>query len=216
MLVVRKDDFSKTQWFELPAQWVFHFGNAWEDSNGVIRFDGARSDTPEAMTTSFREIMRGRLLPSPPSVHHQYQIDTKHGSAREMPLLAMGIESEFPCINPNLSTQRNRFLYFLSSDKKDPAPHPSLTSVSAFDLEGGKLTSFRYPNTKIPEEHIFVPKPGARSEAEGWLVGTTLDYVNERTELNLFDAQAVDAGPIASATLPYALPLGLHGKFLAS
>lgn len=216
ILVVRKDDFTKTQWFELPAQWVFHFGNAWEDSKGVIRFDGARSDTPEAMTSSFREIMRGRMTPSPPSVHHQYQLDTRNGTAREMPMLAMGIDSEFPCIHPGLSTQRNRFLYFLSSKATDPAPHPSLTSVSRFDLEQGKLTSYRYPNTKIPEEHLFIPKPGGRSEAEGWLIGTALDYVNEQTELNLFDAQAIDAGPIATAVLPYALPLGLHGKFLAT
>lgn len=214
ILVVRKDDFSKTRWFELPAQWVFHFGNAWEDNAGVIRFDGARSETPEVMTDTFREVMRGRVASNPPSAHHQYQLDTKKGVAREMPMLAMGIDSEFPCINPDFSTQRNQFLYFLSAKATEPAPYPSLTSVSRFDIEKGKLTSYRYPNTKIPEEHIFVPKPNARSEGQGWLIGTALDYVNEKTELNLFDAEAVDAGPIATAVLPYALPLGLHGKFV--
>jgi len=42
VLVVDKDDFSSYQWFELPAQWVFHFGNAWKDKAGVIRFDAGR------------------------------------------------------------------------------------------------------------------------------------------------------------------------------
>jgi all-trans-8'-apo-beta-carotenal 15,15'-oxygenase len=30
----------------------------------------------------------------------------------------------------------------------------------------------------------------------------------------VFDAGAVDAGPVASVTLPYGLPLGLHGQFV--
>ena len=63
VLVVDKDDFSSYQWFELPAQWVFHFGNAWEDTAGVIRFDAGRYDDPSIMTANFREVMRGNILP---------------------------------------------------------------------------------------------------------------------------------------------------------
>jgi len=39
--------------------------------------------------------------------------------------------------------------------------------------------------------------------------------VERQTTLAVFDAAAVDAGPIARARLPYGLPLGLHGNFVA-
>ncbi|MCZ6644535.1 MAG: carotenoid oxygenase family protein [Gammaproteobacteria bacterium] len=67
----------------------------------------------------------------------------------------------------------------------------------------------------IPEEHLFVPRPGSEPETQGWVIGTALNYAEARTELNVFDVEALDAGPIATAKLPYALPIGLHGKFSA-
>lgn len=43
----------------------------------------------------------------------------------------------------------------------------------------------------------------------GWLVGTVLDDARLRLSLSVLDARRVDAGPLAIAWLPYALPLGL-------
>jgi carotenoid cleavage dioxygenase len=61
------------------------------------------------------------------------------------------------------------------------------------------------------EEHVFVPDgPGP-----GWVLGTALDFVQQKTLLSCFAADALAAGPVAQATLPYALPLGLHGAFVA-
>ena len=46
------------------------------------------------------------------------------------------------------------------------------------------------------------------------MVGTAYHWPTERTALSVFDAQAVNAGPVARVTLPYGLPLGLHGQFI--
>ena len=51
-------------------------------------------------------------------------------------------------------------------------------------------------------------------EGAGWLIGTALDIARGRTLLSVFDARDLSAGPLACARLPYALPLGLHGKFV--
>jgi carotenoid cleavage dioxygenase len=53
VLVVDKNDFSTYRWLELPAQWVFHFGNAWEDKDGVIRFDAASYEDPFSYDPEF-------------------------------------------------------------------------------------------------------------------------------------------------------------------
>ena len=67
----------------------------------------------------------------------------------------------------------------------------------------------------MPEEHIFVAAPNSAPETDGWIVGTALDFKEDRTLLNVFDVNALQDGPVATATLPYALPLGLHGRFVS-
>ena len=214
VLVVDKDDFSNQQWYELPAQWVFHFGNAWEDEAGVIRFDAARADSPLVMIENFSAIMRGEVSAQTPSVHHHYRIDTRAGTISETPLLQAGIESEFPCIDPRVSCRRNEVLYMLTHDTSKPTTHTSLNEVSRFDFRSGALDSYRYPDTQIPEEHLYVPAQNSAPEQQGWVVGSALDWKNSAMKLNVFDARRLSDGPIATATVPYSLPLGLHGKFV--
>ena len=48
------------------------------------------------------------------------------------------------------------------------------------------------------------------------MLGTVLDYKAGVTRLNVFDAAGLSDGPLAVASLPYALPLGLHGTFVAA
>lgn len=103
----------------------------------------------------------------------------------------------------------------LTSELTHPAVHLGLNRVSRFDTKRDRLVSYRYPDEQIPEEHLFVPKPGSRPESEGWVIGTAHDWQRQETRLNVFEFAALDAGPIASAALPYLLPLGLHGKFAA-
>ena len=55
----------------------------------------------------------------------------------------------------------------LSSRASEPAPHGGLTSLTRFDLESGALTTYRYPDTELPEEHLFVPDPVDQGKARG-------------------------------------------------
>jgi all-trans-8'-apo-beta-carotenal 15,15'-oxygenase len=215
VMVVDKDDFASVKWYELPAQWVFHYGNGWDDGSGVIHFDAARAPDPRVMIDTFREVMRGRRGQASPSRHHRYRIDTRNGTASEAPMFGPEISSEFPVIDPRVSTVRNRRLVFLCADEADPAPHPLQNGVAVWDDQAQQLMTFRYPDHVIPEEHLFVPAPGSEPETRGWVVGSALDTRADRLQLNVFDASALDAGPLATATLPYALPLALHGKFVA-
>jgi len=46
------------------------------------------------------------------------------------------------------------------------------------------------------------------------VLGTALDFGRQKTVLSCLAADHLGAGPVAQATLPYALPLGLHGAFV--
>lgn len=214
VLLVDKDDLSSHSFLELPAQWVFHFGNAWEDRDGVIQFDAARAPDPFEMTVSFSEIMRGRAVPRSPARHHAYRLDTRAMTVEEQPMLDPDVRSEFPCTDPRVSCRRYRRLVVLSGNMRAAPVHGMLDEVSTLDVESGRRESFRYPETQIPEEHLFVPVPGSEPETGGWILGTAMDWDRGRHVLNVFDAGRVSDGPIAAAELPYAIPIGLHGKFV--
>jgi len=218
VVVISKQDFSVQKWLDLPAQWVFHFSNAWEDRRGTIRFQGVRYTSPDIMSKDFRDIMRGDWVNATDNTGqlYEYTINTKNWTVSETALWSANVSVEFPAIDPRVSCQQHRRIVMLAGDtaKRSPLSHSGLNEVSVANLESGERQFYRYADSQIPEEHLFVAKPGSRAETDGWLLGTVHDWVKQATLLNVFDINSVDAGPIAQATLPYALPLGLHGKFV--
>ena len=54
-----KDGFAPAGRWELPGGFVFHFGNAWEDSEGTIRFDMARYPDDAFLLDTAKAYMRG-------------------------------------------------------------------------------------------------------------------------------------------------------------
>lgn len=215
VLVVDKNDFSLTKTFELPAQWVFHFGNGYDDGKGTLVFDGARADNPNAMFETFRQVMSGDWGEEIHASHTRYTLNLSSGHAKEETLLPKTMSTEFPTIDPRVSTERYRRVTVLARNEENAAAHGQLDSVAMLNVDTGAMQRFQYPDHQLPEEHLFVPKQGSRVETDGWVLGTCLDVKAKQTRLNVFDASAVDAGPVATAALPYALPLGLHGKFVA-
>jgi len=213
VLVVDRDDFSRRRWFQLPAAWIFHYGNGWEEANGTIRFDGMAYAEPRLLFGLARQVMRGEAgeTGSPQPLTATLRPD---GSS-EIERLGDGSACEFPRVDQRRVGARHRQLYAaLRLDGAD-VTHPMFNAVGRLDLTHGSWDRYRFPAHELAEEHVFVPRPGGSGETDGWLVGTSLDTAAGITRLNLFDAARISAGPLAVASLPYALPLGLHGTFVA-
>ncbi len=213
-LVIDKNDFSKVQTLELPAQWVFHYGNGYDNGKGGITFDAARADDPGVMFDSFRQIMIGEVTPDIPSRHCRYELNLNTGKASETYLLPAGTSTEFPTLDPRLSGLKHAQVTCLAYDVDDRSSNGHLNSVARLNIDSGDWQRYRYPDHELPEEHLFVAAPGSQPDTRGWVIGSFLDVRSKQTGLNVFNAEAINDGPIAQARLPYALPLGLHGKFV--
>lgn len=217
LLVIDKHDFGNPRWFELPAQWVFHFSNAYEENN-VIHFEGARAPDPLEMTERIPALMQGTVdRGHGESRLFHYQIDLNKGRASEVVLFGPELQSEFPAVDPRVSCRRHHRTVMMTTDRNQPpASHPMLNAVSVYDDRKSDIDTFVYPDSHMPEEHLFIPAPNSQPETQGWVVGTAVNYKKQRTELSVFDIRGVSDGPIYTAELPYMLPLGLHGKFVQS
>ncbi len=212
VLAVRKDDFGQRRWWQLPAGFTFHFGNAWEDGE-TIRFDYCVAADASEVTESFREIMRGKWRP-PNEPMRFAQVALGRGDAVEQQVSDRA--AEFPRVAPSVVGRRYRHVYSLAGAPADRAEAGSFgyDRVARWDIESGEAETYIYGPGFIPEEHVFVPRPGAGTEADGWLIGTALDLERGVTQLAVFDAIRLADGPRAVARLPYPLPLGFHGIFV--
>ncbi|MCY3857776.1 MAG: carotenoid oxygenase family protein [Gammaproteobacteria bacterium] len=219
LLVMDKNDLERNFIVELPAHWLFHYSNAWEDKEGVIRFEGFRYDDPSLMTAAFSAVMRGEL-PQSLSLSQlvQFRVDTRKRRA-DVEVFDNGFAAcEFPSIDQRRSTSRHEWLTMLVNDSASNSALQLglLNGVARVNTSTGEMSRFTYPEREIPEEHIFVADPKGIDETEGWILGTSLDYVADETHLNVFEIGDTTPEPIARATLARLMPIGLHGQFVAA
>ena len=211
-LVVEKGDFDARRWYQLPAGFGFHHGNAWEEADGTIRFDHCVAADATLMSETMRFVMRGELRASAPARYSRFALHPDGRAETE----SAGDEAEFPRIAPALTGRRNRYVYTLGAPSGH-APGWRLRRVVKRDLErDGATERFDYGPGVLPEEHVFVPRPAPRAEDDGWLLGPYLDYARGTSGLAVFDARHVSDGPVARAWLDYPLPLAFHGHFSAA
>lgn len=210
ILTIEKADLSKVRWHELPAHFHFHFGNAWETPDGMLHFDYCRTADPTRMTQTLRYVMRGENRPGALTRTALVHLHPTRGTVQ---LDNLPEATEFPRVDPRLVGSQNRHLYSLVVPPGLPEGRFWFHAVARRDLHTGDLDLFDYGEHTLAEEHIMVPRPGSTREGDGWLVGTVLDVKAHVTRLFVFDALHLADGPIASASLPYALPLGFHGNF---
>jgi len=205
-VVVAKDTLAVRQVFELPARSVFHFGNAYEDG-GCTRFDAILYHGDALLKTTLDARQALRKQSDHPGSAMQITLDYASGQAREARLFGA---SEFPRVAPQVVSARHRKLLVLGAGKHDL----TLDSVNLIDTGSGKVDGYAFGAGWQVEEHVLVPRRGARSETDGYVVGVAQDTHHGQTVLTVFDAHNIKAGPMALARLPYRAPVCFHGNFL--
>jgi carotenoid cleavage dioxygenase len=58
---------------------------------------------------------------------------------------------------------------------------------------------------------VFVRKPGAVAEDEGWVISYVYDPKRDLSDVVILDAQDFTGEPIATIRLPVRVPFGFHG-----
>jgi carotenoid cleavage dioxygenase-like enzyme len=69
------------------------------------------------------------------------------------------------------------------------------------------------PKGDFISEPIFVPRDARSREGDGYLLATIYRGTENRSDLAVFDAAAVERGAIAVAELSHRVPFGFHGNW---
>ena len=166
----------------------------------------------------FLEHLKGLALPAPhaPPEHlanwTQVEINPTQGTARQIDTGLPG--TEFPSFDTRRTGEKTNTTVLMQNTHAKTDPSWGNDTVLA--LSKGKIQRFSYASHWLAEEHLLVPAPGSTTSTEGWVLGTAFDVITQKTALNIFEANALSKGPVAHLSLPYGLPLGLHGQFVPS
>jgi carotenoid cleavage dioxygenase len=203
----------EVRWFDVEPGYAFHVANAHEADGGRLTVESVRYDRT-AFNAIWEElggtsVLTERATPAGPKLY-RWQIDLEAGSVSEGD--ADDLWTEFPAINYRYIGRPNRYLYAVNT----PAYTARTGSwIVKYDRSSGTRAQHRLADGWVPGEQAFVQAPGETSEDGGWLISITTNPAANAAQLLVLDATAIEAGPVATVTLPRRVPTGFHGAWLA-
>jgi len=205
VLVLDKDDLSKRRVYDLPPLAFFHLGDAWREADGTIRFDGAFAPDVSHVSGDIDRMVAGEPFSATPP--HMALVALRPDGRAEITRTAT--VGEFPQNDRRRAGSRRSLTWHVTGDER---PLPRGLAVTDWSRE--RSQTYDFGTTQVVEEFLFTPRPGGTAEDDGWLVGTTVNLAARATELHVFDAARLTAGPVCSWRADVPLPAGFHGTFV--
>jgi carotenoid cleavage dioxygenase len=205
-ILPRYGDNGTIRWFESPACYVFHTLNAYEEGDEVVLVACRMNSTNvlvEDPTPVETEGEQARL--------YQWRFNLNTGQVREEAL--DDCISDFPGVNEQYLGRVTRYGY---TAKMAPEPMPVFDSLIKYDLSQGTSQTHKFGTGRYGGEAVFVPRPGATVEDDGWLLTFVYDTREDTSELVVVNAQDMTASPVARILIPQRVPYGFHGAWVAA
>jgi carotenoid cleavage dioxygenase len=121
------------------------------------------------------------------------------------------LTGEFPRLDERFAGQRYRHGYYGGSTRNDGGL--GFNAVVHHDFALGRRTQFELPAGDFTGEPVFVPRSRDAAEGDGYLISVIYRGSEHRSDLAVFDAGDVAAGPVALGELPHRVPFGFHGNW---
>ncbi|HEY8983803.1 MAG TPA: carotenoid oxygenase family protein [Streptomyces sp.] len=199
----------KVTWHETGDMFApTHFFNAYEIGDEVVidlhRISriGNPADRPDAPLASHEWF--------PPAYSWQWRVNTATGATRNHKVT--GVAGEFPKINDLYLGRPQRYGYFSTTRGVDDGCMTD--GLARHDFVKGTTLVVEGPRELTsPSEIVFVARPDARSEDDGYLLSLWWNRETGLTELLIHDAADPVHDPLARVKLPVRVPTGFHGNW---
>ncbi len=141
----------------------------------------------------------------------QLRIDSQTGQLKEQNCL-YGQTCEFPAVMPGRVGQQPRHIYFDAHCLARETAGELFGALAQLDMQSGEVVRFDFGENLYVNSPVCVRPPLGNSGA-GWVMTLVFDGDRNRSELWIFEAEAVDNGAIARLELPEVIPFGFHGTW---
>jgi carotenoid cleavage dioxygenase-like enzyme len=204
-VMTRDADVSSMRWFTAEACYVFHPMNAWEEGSKIL------ADVMEYPVAPLFPNVDGTMTARAAArlVRWTFDLAGDSDAIKREPLDDMA--GEFPRFDERYAGLGYRHGWFAANTAGDGAVR--FDALAHIDLKTGARDVYRFAAGDAPGEPIFVPRDAHASEGDGWVVAVVYRGAEDRSDFLVFDAQGIEAGPIATAKLPRRVPFGFHGNW---
>jgi carotenoid cleavage dioxygenase len=199
-LLPREGSADEIVWVDAPIGYVFHPMNAYDAADGTVVIDVCMydrmfdTDILGPFGDGFARLERWVVDPV-----RRVTSTTVIDDSRV----------EFPRHRGSLTAKPYRYGYCAS-----PGLEPTWPTVK-YDLHTGARTQFDHGPGRSGGEPVFVSRPDATAEDDGWLITFVHDATDGGAELAVIDAQDFGRGYVARVPLPQRVPYGFHGNWVS-
>lgn len=209
--VMRRNGSAKEiVWFRAEACYVFHVMNAWEDGTHIIadvmQFEEAPLfPHPDGSPTDPKKA-RARLC--------RWDFDLAGNTDRFTQTYLDEMTGEFPRIDDRRAGFKSGHGWYACADPDQPAGW--LSGIVHVDGGGRRLGRYLLPRGDTISEPVFVARNDEAAEGDGWLLAAVWRARDNVSDLAVFKATDVGAGPLALVHLGHRVPDGFHGNWVGA
>lgn len=196
---------SDIQWFNLAPCFIFHVANAYDLENGDVVMDAV------VHSKAFEHSIQGSIEDQEIYLE-RFIFERRTGQVKREILVKL--KQEFPRVNENYTGRQHRYIYSISFAEFDAPTQVKANQLLVYDTHTKQLHSYSYNENTVFGEVVFVAKPDATQENDGWLMTYAHALDCRPSKVLIFDAVAFQAGPIATIELPVRVPLGFHCNWI--
>jgi carotenoid cleavage dioxygenase-like enzyme len=207
----RKGSASDIVWFRAENCYVFHVMNAWEDGDRIIadvmQCDEAPLFThPDGSPTDPIK-SRARLC--------RWTFDLARNTDRFTQTYLDDLRGEFPRIDDRRAGLASNHGWYACANPDLPM-FDAFSGIMHVSGKGSRLGHFQLPVGDTISEPVFVPRGDDAAEGDGWLLAAVYRGRENRSDLAVFNATDIEAGPVALVHLAHRVPDGFHGNWVGA
>jgi all-trans-8'-apo-beta-carotenal 15,15'-oxygenase len=191
--------------FSVEAGFVFHHANAFEQGEQVIIDSICYADLPSVDPgADFRQVNFEALAPGQ---FWRFQVNLADGTVQRHQIEERC--TEFPSVHPALVGRAYRYAYLAAAHQ--PIGNAPNQAILKLDVTSDRRWLWSAAPAGYTGEPVFVPRPGATLEDDGWVLVLVYDAKAHRSNLVILDAG--DLSLVATLRFKHHIPYGLHGSF---
>ena len=193
------------RWFHTDACYVFHPMNAWEDGSKIY------ADVMEYPVAPLFPDVDGKPTVGARAHLVRWTFDLAGDSDAIQRETIDDMSGEFPRLDERYAGLAYRHGWFATSRRASQIG--GFDSLAHVDLKTGKRKLHELADGDVTGEPVFVPRKAGAAEGDGWLVSLIYRGAEDASDFAVFEAQDIEAGPIATARIPRRVPHGFHGNW---
>jgi len=201
---------SDVKWFRAESCYVFHVMNAWEDGDRIIADVMQFEEAPLFPHTDGRPTdpakSRARLT--------RWTFDLAGQTDRFSQTPLDDLTGEFPRVDDRRAGLKSGHGWYACANPEQASEW--LSGIAHVDGHGARAGRYHLPAGDTISEPVFVARGPDAAEADGWLLAVVWRARENRSDLAVFNATAIAAGPVALVHLEHRVPDGFHGNWVGA